>query len=94
MGYKFIDQYSILHFATGILAYFWGMDLWTYFYIHLIFEIVENTNWGMNIINRYVKIWPGGKEAADNVLNSSGDIIFGCVGWIVSYLLDGWYKNM
>ena len=27
MGNKFLDQYTYLHFATGIIAYFFGISM-------------------------------------------------------------------
>jgi hypothetical protein len=27
MGQQFIDQYLLLHFAVGIVAYFWNIDM-------------------------------------------------------------------
>lgn len=27
MGYYLLDQYSILHFAMGIVTYFWGIGI-------------------------------------------------------------------
>ena len=61
MGKYLFDQYTYLHFATGIIAYFWGVDLVTWTVIHILFELVENTVVGMKIINDYMPFWPGGK---------------------------------
>ncbi len=51
MGYLFTDKYSLLHFATGIVVYYWNMSFWTWFFIHALFELVENTQTGMYVIN-------------------------------------------
>ena len=83
-----MDQYSLLHFATGVLAYFWGMPLWTYALLHIVFELTENTTQGIHFINEYIPIWPGGKPAPDSPLNQIGDIVFGVFGWASSILLD------
>lgn len=89
MGYKFIDQYSILHTATGILAYFWNMSIITYIIINISFEIIENTGFGVKFINKYLGgIWPGGKNHSDNIINRIGDITFGTIGWLIAYYLD------
>lgn len=59
----------------------------------MIFEIVENTNQGMFVINKYLgNIWPGGKPYADSVLNSVGDTFYALLGWIIAYLVD-YYGN-
>ena len=89
MGTNLIDQYSLLHFATGIIAYFWGLNFYQWFYIHLLFELIENTNIGMYIINKYFKdIWPGGKPKSDSFINSIGDTIFSILGWFLAYYID------
>ena len=43
MGKNIIDQYSYLHFAVGIILFYWDIDLITAIILHTIFEIVENT---------------------------------------------------
>jgi len=63
MGTYFFDQYSILHMASGIIAYFFGFELLHWIIIHVVFECVENTDTGIRIIDTYMKnIWPGGKK--------------------------------
>lgn len=99
MGTKIFDQYTILHFATGIIAYFWGFSLPLFFIIHTAFEILENTPQGINFINNYFTIWPGGKPQANSTINRIGDTIGAIAGWYLSYLLDyygkkfNWYTN-
>ena len=39
------DQFTLLHVAMGVVAYFWGMPFWLALGIHIVFEIVENTAW-------------------------------------------------
>jgi hypothetical protein len=99
MGTRFFDQYSILHFATGIIAYFWGLSLIVWIIIHAIFEILENTKTGMYLINNYITCWPGGKPYSDWAINSHiGDNIFSILGWLTAYYIDqigskfGWYS--
>ena len=97
MGNNFIDQYSYLHFSVGVIFYFWGFSLKNWIIIHILFEIFENTNIGIKLINN-INIWPGGKPKPDNIINIIGDIIFGILGWISAYYLDklgnkyGWYN--
>lgn len=88
MGHSVFDQYSILHFATGIIAYFWGISLYLTTAIHILFELFENTTSGKKIINRYITIWPGGKTHSDSLVNSISDTIFTIIGWLFSYYLD------
>ena len=99
MGSNLIDQFSYLHFAVGIIMYFWGIKLVLALVLHTIFEIFENTSLGMYIINKYITFWPGGKPYTDNIINSVGDTIFFALGWLSAYGVDnlgsyfGLYKN-
>lgn len=92
MGFKVFDQYSLLHFSMGVVAYFWSISLFLLIVIHIVFEYVENTQWGMNIINTYFTMWPGGKPYPDNLLNQASDVVFSAIGWLVAYYLDGVYR--
>lgn len=99
MGYQLFDQYTYLHLASGIIAYFWGLSFWFWFIIHTIFEILENTSQGIWFINNIIQVWPGGKSRPDLFINIIGDTIGAILGWISAYYLDqigyqrGWYKN-
>lgn len=89
MGKYFIDKYSLLHFASGVIAYHFGLDITIWFLINIIFEMLENTPVGIQFIqNHLLTIWPGGKEYPDSIINSLGDIIFGITGWCVCYIID------
>ena len=95
MGSTFFDQYSILHLASGIVAYFFGIKLTYWICLHLLFEYTENTETGMHFINTYLKsVWPGGKDKADTFTNSMlGDNFFAILGWLIAYKLDAFYKQ-
>lgn len=88
MGSRLIDQYSLLHFAVGIIAYFWGISWQILLIVHILFEILENTQIGMTIINTYIPFWPGGKPMADSVVNQISDNAFSLFGWFVSQYAD------
>jgi hypothetical protein len=93
MGLRAFDQYSLLHFAVGIIAYFWSISLFITVTIHIIFEFIENTPLGMDLINTYfLQWWPGGKTHPDSLLNRTTDVSFTVLGWILSYQLDKMYK--
>jgi len=87
MGKLFYDKFSLLHLASGIIAYYWNIPFIHWFIIHAIFEIIENTDQGVHFIDTYLKIWPGGKKSPDTYLNSVGDQIFSIIGWLIPYLL-------
>ncbi len=86
MGVHFTDKYSLLHFAVGIVVYYWNMSFLLWFIIHMIFEYIENTTYGMKIINKFV-FWPGGKDDADNILNRVGDQFYAVIGWYLAYVI-------
>ncbi len=86
MGIHFTDKYSLLHFASGIIAYYWSISFVLWFIIHLLYEYIENTEQGMKIINK-IKIWPGGKEKSDKILNSIGDQFYALLGWIFTHFI-------
>jgi len=93
-----MDQYTYLHFASGIIAYFFGIPLIVWFILHSIFEITENTSLGINLINNYFKFWPGGKPKSDSFINIIGDTIGTILGWGSAYGIDkignyyNWYQ--
>lgn len=85
MGKSILDKYSILHFSVGMIWRYIGFDLLSLVIIHTIFEIVENSKPGMNFINKYFKLWPGGKPHADSKINSISDIIISLLGWMIAH---------
>ena len=93
MGNKFIDQYSLLHFAVGIVVYFWDISLLSWFVLHTIFELIENTQQGIYFINNYITWWPGEKPRPDSIINSIGDTIFSLLGWVIAYYTDQFGKQ-
>lgn len=88
MGRGFLDQYTLLHFAVGVVVYFWGVSFEAWIVAHILFEVLENTYAGMAFINTVFSGWPGGKSCADSVLNSVGDTISAAVGWLAAAALD------
>ena len=84
MGYTFTDAYSLLHFATAVVARHWAIGFWTFIILHTVFELSENTKTGMWFINTYLKAWPGGKSHADTWLNIFGDTVYAALGWIAA----------
>jgi hypothetical protein len=87
MGKTFVDTYSLLHFATGIVAYYFGIPLIWWIILHAVFEILENSPEGVYFIDNYLIFWPGGKKYPDSVINSLGDEVFAVLGWLLPYFL-------
>jgi len=89
MGKYFIDKYSLLHFASGVIAYHFGLNITVWLLLNIIFEMLENTSVGIQFIqNHLLTIWPGGKKYSDSIINILGDIVSGIIGWYVCYLID------
>ncbi len=84
MGTAFTDKYSLLHFAVGIVGYYWNISFIAIVILHILFEYVENTKPGMRFINEYITLWPGGKPSADTLMNSLGDTVYTAVGWLLA----------
>ena len=78
MGNLFLDQYSLLHYATGVMAYFWGIPPIPFFLAHVGFEAAENTESGMEFI----------KPKPDSFTNILGDNISALFGYYCAYKLD------
>ena len=93
MGKQFLDQYSLLHYSTGVAAYYWGVPFWTWVVIHVGFEVAENTKSGMRFINTSLTFWPGGKPKQDTLLNVAGDNLSAILGWYCAKLLDEYGKE-
>ena len=87
MGKHLFDKYTYLHFATGVVIYYWGVSFLNFFILHTIFEITENTQTGVHIIDNYITFWPGGKLAPDSIKNQIGDTIGALLGWLSAALI-------
>lgn len=93
MGRYIVDQYSLLHFSTGCIAYFFGIPLFWWIILHTLFEIVENSPKGIRFIDTKLKFWPGGKKSSDTLINSFSDLIFTIIGFVFAFKLDLIYKK-
>tara|TARA_Y100000590_G_scaffold465618_1_gene638409 strand:- start:3322 stop:3600 length:279 start_codon:yes stop_codon:yes gene_type:complete len=92
MGKKLFDQYTYLHFAVGIVSFYWDISLKKLIMIHTFFEILENTEIGMKIINQ-IEYWPGGKLYSDSFINMVGDTIGVIVGWYTASLVNNYFMK-
>jgi hypothetical protein len=88
MGLNLFDRFTYLHFVTGALSNYWGITLRQWMIWHTIFEILENTKYGMYVINHYITFWPGGKPAPDSIINRIGDTIGALLGWVSAYYVN------
>jgi hypothetical protein len=85
MGVSFTDKFSLLHFASGIIAYYWNLSFFDWFILHLVYEIIQNSKYGILFINNVVTLWPGGKLSYDSYTNMVGDQFYGILGWIFTH---------
>jgi hypothetical protein len=79
-----------IHYATGKVAYFWGISPIPFFLAHVTFEVVENTDAGMDFINK-THWWPGGKPRS--ITNMMGDNLAAVAGYYCTYNLARWGKG-
>ena len=84
MGIYFTDKFSLLHFASGIIAYYWNINFFNWLIFHSIYEFIENRPISIKIIDS-IPIWPGGKKSADSYINSIGDNFYALLGWIFTH---------
>ena len=92
MGVELFDRFSLLHFSGGVLFYAINIDFIYTFLLHTIFEIMENSPFGVHFINTYLIFWPGGKKHSDILQNSVSDILFTAAGWIFAKNITVFYK--
>lgn len=92
MGLQLFDQYTLLHAASGVVAYFFTVPLRWWLFTHIAFELSENTPTGMRIINRF-SVWPGGKPHADSLTNMVGDTLGALAGWYLAAAVDSLGKQ-
>ena len=85
MGIYFTDNFSLLHFASGIIAYYWNISFSQWFLLHVIYELFQNSPIGIWFINNIITIWPGGKLYYDSYTNMIGDQFYSMIGWIFTH---------
>ena len=97
MGNQLFDRYSLLHFACGVVAYHWSVTAPVWLGAHVVFELGENSPFGIHFIDKYITFWPGGKKKPDSFINMFGDTISAMLGWGLAWHVDtvgkkqGWY---
>ena len=89
MGFALLDEYSLLHFASGIVLYYWNFSLTQTILGHSAFELFENSDGGMRFINDYfyynqTKLL---KTEPDNITNMFGDTMSCIAGYMVAQMV-------
>ena len=86
---KIIDRNTYLHFAAGIIAYYWGFTLIEWIVVHILLDIFQRTEIGKKVTKFFLRIWPeSGDLTPESYLNILGDSTFTILGWCSAYLLD------
>lgn len=85
---SFFDQYSLAHFAFGIIVYYVGLTFEQWFWLHLIFELIENGQISREIAHKYIPKFGFESATQDTIINSIGDQIFAMAGWLTGYFVD------
>ena len=52
--------------------------------LHTIFELIDDSNWFMYLVNHWITAWPGGKPEPDSISNKVGDTIGAGLGWFLA----------
>lgn len=79
MERHFFDKWLWLHVGVGMLGYTAGINELHYVLIHSAYELLSNTQTGMEIVNK-IPLWPN-KPDIDPVENILADPFWGWVGW-------------
>ena len=79
MNRHFFDEWLWLHVAVGFLGYSVGLSEIHYVLAHSVYELLSNTETGMNFVNK-IPLWPN-KPEIDSMENIIADPFWGWVGW-------------
>ena len=96
MSRQFFDQFSLLHFASGVTAYFWFHHLVsfkTFLIFMVLFELFQNSAVGMDFMNHYIPIWPKNRREPEPWVNMMSDVLFLIIGWQSAFYLDEYYRR-
>ena len=88
IDHNFLDSYSLGHFSFGVIAYYIGITLEQWFWLHLIFEIIENSITTRTIANKYLYSFGFKMVNFDTITNFLGDQTSAMTGWLIAYLID------
>jgi hypothetical protein len=80
------DEYSIVHFAIGVLTFQAGFSFVTLAILYAIFKIFSNMSLGMYVIDKYFTPFIGYKLYPESFKNIGTDLALCFIGWIFGYL--------
>lgn len=82
MERHFFDQWFLVHILVGAGGHLLGLSETAYVLTHISYEILSNTDKGMELLNR-IPFWPPKREK-DEVVNVLGDPFWGWIGWSIA----------
>ena len=92
---KIIDRNTYLHFAAGIIAYYWGFTLIDWLILHILLDLFQRTKLGKKVTKIFARIWPEPSDlSSETYLNVLGDSAFAVLGWVSAYLLDKFLQKI
>ena len=80
------DEYSIVHFAIGVLTFQAGFSFVTLAIVYAIFKIFSNMSLGMYVIDTYVTPLLGYKLFPESFKNIGSDLGMCFLGWLIGFL--------
>jgi hypothetical protein len=80
------DEFSVVHFAIGVLTFQAGFSFLTLAIIYSIFKIFSNVSLGMYVIDTYVTPLLGYKLFPESFKNIGSDLGMCFLGWLVGFL--------
>ncbi len=83
----FLDQYSLIHMAVGILFYFWKISFILSSLTQATFMLLNNSEAGNRILGKYAPQYPNARKQ-DSWLNMLGDNMSFNFGWLLASAVD------
>lgn len=84
----FLDQYSLIHMAVGILFYFWKISFFLSTLTQATFMLLNNSEEGSKLFSRYAPQYPYTAKKHDSWINMVGDNMSFNFGWLLASAVD------
>ena len=81
------DEYSVVHFAIGLLTFQAGFSFLTLAIVYAIFKIFINVSVGMYVVDTYITPLLGYKLFPESFKNIGSDLGMCFLGWLVGFLV-------
>ena len=84
---NYFDNYTCFHLASGITAYYAGLNFISWVSLHIIFSIFENSEMGLRLTKKYLYNFKAYKTGSDSISNLVGDTLAAIIGWKMAYYI-------